>query len=89
MNTPNFLPVVIFKRWHNFIRVKNAIKKAKKMHKWDNKQYYVIQLGNRIRVYDRNQINFLIDDKVLHPKLKSVIELRKFCLYYTSIINAK
>ncbi len=79
----NFLPFVIYKRWHNYIRVKSAIKKADKMHSLTHKQYYVIQVFNRIRVYDRNQINYLIDYKILSPKLKDTIELRKYCLYFT------
>lgn len=80
----SFLPFTIIKRWTNSVKVSNAKRQANQMHKLTNKQYYVIQIYGKMRVYDRNRINLLIDRKVLSTRLRSNIELKKVCVYYTT-----
>lgn len=77
--------LTLLKRLWNFLRLKSAIKHANKMHEasYPPKRYYVMQIFNKIRVYDRSHINFLINEGVLHKKLRRAIELEKVCLYYT------
>lgn len=68
--------------WH-YYAIKSSIKHAKRLHEETHKQYYVIKVFNKIRVYDRNRINLLIRSGILSKQLKTAIELRKFCIYYT------
>ena len=75
--------MTFWKRLWNYFRVKSAIKNAQKLHKVTKKQYYVIKIHDKIRVYDRNRINLLIQHGVLSRRLKDAIELRKYCIYYT------
>lgn len=46
-------------------------------------RYYVIKIFGKIKVYDRNQINLLIDSGILRKTLKESYNLTKFALYYT------
>lgn len=75
--------MTLLTRIYNYYRVKSAIKTANMFQKANNHQYYVIKIFNKIRVYDRNKINELIDAGILHKKLRDALELRKFCIYYT------
>ena len=67
----------------NYLRIKSAVKSAEKMHKLTKKQYYVIKVFNKIRVYDRAHINFMISQGVLSQRLKDAIQLKKIAIYYT------
>lgn len=73
----------LLKRLWNYFRLKAAIKQANKMADLTKKKYYVIQIFKKIRVYDRSHINYLINEGLLHKKLRKAIELEKVCLYFT------
>ena len=75
--------IKVWKRFFRYMQVRNAIRHADRMKKLTGKQHYVIQVFNKIRVYDRSHINWLIAKKVLHPRLKNHYELTKICIYYT------
>lgn len=75
--------IKIWKRFFRYIKVRNAIRHADRMKKLTRKRHYVIQVFNKIRVYDRSRINFLIAKGVLHKRLKNSLELTKICIYYT------
>jgi hypothetical protein len=71
------------KRLWNYFRIKTAIKHANKMHEITKKRHYVIKIFNKIRVYDRSHINYLINEGVLSQRLRQSLELQKVCIYYT------
>jgi hypothetical protein len=73
----------LFKRLYNYIRVKSATKQANRLARVTKKRHYVIKVHKRIRVYNRTHVNFLIQQGVLHPKLKNALELQKISIYYT------
>lgn len=73
----------LLKRFWNYLRLKAAIKQADKMKELTRKKYYVIKIFKKIRVYDRTHIDFLINEGVLHQKLRKAVELEKVCLYFT------
>ena len=72
------------KRLINYIKVKSAIKQANRLAQLTKKRHYVIRVHKRIRVYNRTHVNFLIQQKVLHPKLKDALELQRISIYYTT-----
>ena len=67
----------------NYVRVRSAIHHADKMHLLTGKRFYVIQIQNRLRVYDRNKVNYLIDCGILRKELRGAMELQRISLYYT------
>ena len=73
----------LFKRIWNYFRVKAAIKHADKMHLLTGKRHYVIKVFNKIRVYDRSHIDYLINSGVLAQRLRNAVELQKICIYFT------
>lgn len=73
---------IIIRLW-NYIRVKNAIIYANKMHEKTNKQYFVIQIGHKIRVLTRVQINYLIDLHVLHRSMREYYNIIRYSIYFT------
>lgn len=75
--------IKVWKRFFRYMRVRNAIRHADRMKKLTGKRHYVIQVNNRIRVYDRSHINWLIAKGVFYKKLKNNFELTKICIYYT------
>lgn len=75
--------IKVWKRFFRYMQVRNAIRHADRMKKLTGKRHYVIQVFNKIRVYDRSRINFLIAKGVLHKRLKNSLELTKICIYYT------
>lgn len=75
--------MTLWNRIWNYFRVKSAIKYANKMHKISRKRYYVIKIFNKVKVYDRTHIDFLINEGILHNKLRDFRELQKFSLYFT------
>lgn len=81
--TDQWLLIIVYKRWRNRIRVKNAIRQANKMHKLTGKQFYVLQIFGKVRVYDRVRINLLVDRRVLSKKMKEAYYLQKVAIYYT------
>ena len=79
--------IELCKRLMRYLRVQSAIRQADKMARLTGKRHYVIQVFNKIRVYDRLHINLLIARGVLHPRLKDSVELTKVCIYHT--VNKK
>ncbi len=75
--------ITFLKRFWNYLRVQSAIKSANKLNKLTNKKYYVIKVFNKIRVYDRLHINYLISEGILSPRLRNSYELHKIALYFT------
>ena len=75
--------ITVFKRLSNFIKVRSAIREANKMQKLTRKRYYVLKIFNKIRVYDRSHIDYLINEGILHQRLRSFAELQKICIYFT------
>lgn len=69
------------KRLIRFLRVRSAVRHADRMRKLTGKRHYVIQVFGKIRVYDRQHINMLIDRGVFSKRLRDFIELDRFCLY--------
>lgn len=67
----------------NYVRVRSAIRHADKMHLLTGKRFYVIKIHNRLRVYDRNKVNYLIDCGILRKELRGAMELQRISLYYT------
>jgi len=63
--------------------LKQAVKQADKMNKLTKKRYYVIMAFKKLRVYDREKVNHLINEGVLHQKLRKAHELQKIALYFT------
>jgi len=81
--TSQWLIVILYKRLVNRIRIKNAIKQANRMNQLTKKRFYVLQIFGRIRVYDRNRINLLIERGVLSKKMKQALYLQKVSIYFT------
>jgi hypothetical protein len=75
--------ITIIKRTINYLAVKHAVRNANKLHKISKRRHYVIKIYGKVRVYDRAHINFLINEGVLHKKLRNWVELEKHCLYFT------
>lgn len=71
------------KRFMNYVRVRNAIRHADRMHHLTGKRFYVIKIHDRLQVYDRNKVNWLIDCGILKKELRGALELQRVCLYYT------
>ena len=71
------------KRFMNYVRVKNAIRHADRMQQLTRKRHYVIKIHDRIHVYDRNKVNYLIDCGILRKELRGAIELQRISIYYT------
>jgi len=72
------------KRLINYIQVKSAVKQANRLAQLTKKRHYVIKVHNKIRVYNRVHVNFLIQQKILHAKLRDALELQKISIYYTT-----
>ena len=66
-----------------YLRVKAAVTQAKRLHKLTKKQYFVLQIHKKIRVYDRRQINYLVDAGVLAKSMREYHTLLKHCLFVT------
>lgn len=77
------MEATLIKRIWNYYRIKSAIKTANKLHKISGKRQYVIKIFNKIRVYDRSHIGYLINEGVLSQRLRNAVELQKVCIYFT------
>lgn len=75
--------IKILIRFWNFIRVKNAIMYANKMHHFTKKRYYVLQMGGKIRVLSKTQIDYLVDKGYLRKSMKEFVTLSKMSIYHT------
>ncbi|MDR1345949.1 MAG: hypothetical protein LBK03_04540 [Bacteroidales bacterium] len=53
------------------------------MHRLTKKKYYVIKIFNRIRVYDRAHVNFLIKQGVLKKEMRDALFLQNHSIYFT------
>lgn len=73
----------LWKRFTNYIQVKNAIRHADRMHELTGKRFYVIKVANKIRVYDRNKINWLVDHRILRKEMKDYLFIISNCIYHT------
>jgi hypothetical protein len=75
--------IKILQRLWNYIRVKNAIVYANKMHSRTLKQYFVLQIGFHIRVLTRTQVNYLVDIGVLRRSMRQYTNVCKYSIYFT------
>lgn len=71
------------KRIIYYLRVKAAVTQAKRLHKLTKKQYFVLQIHKKIRVYNRRQINYLVEARVLAKSMRNFYTLQKYCIYIT------
>lgn len=67
----------------NYVQVKSAIRHADKMHRLTGKRFYVIKVANKIRVYDRNKIDELVQLGVFRKEMKDYLYLIHYCIYHT------
>ena len=67
----------------NYVLVKNAIRHAGKMHRLTGKRFYVIKVGDKIRVYDRAKIDELVQLGIFRKEMKDYLYIIKQCLYHT------
>ncbi len=67
----------------NYVQVKSAIRHADKMHRLTGKRFYVIKVANKIRVYDRNKIDELVQLGVFRKEMKDYLYLIRYCIYHT------
>lgn len=77
------MEATLINRIWNYFRIKSAIKTADKLHELTKKRHYVLKIFNKIRVYDRSHIDYLINDGVLHKRLREAKELQKYSIYFT------
>ncbi len=76
--------ITIIRRTLRSIAVSSAIKHANSMRaKRLGRQQFVIKVANKIRVYERDQINALIRGGWLDKSLSNYITLCKYCIYVT------
>ena len=73
----------LWKRFTNYVAVKSAIRHADKMHRLTGKRFYVIKVANKIRVYDRNKINELVDLRIFKREMRDYYNLIRACIYHT------
>ena len=66
-----------------YLRVKAAVMQAKRLHRLTKKQYFVLQIHKKIRVYNRRQINYLVEARVLAKSMREYHTLLKYCLFVT------
>lgn len=67
----------------NYVRVKNAIRHADKMHLLTGKRFYVIKVDNKVRVYDRAKIDELVRLGIFRKEMKDYLYIIRQCLYHT------
>ncbi len=70
----------IIRRTYNYLRVRSAVKTAKRLHSQTGKKYYVLQIHGKLRVLTRIQIDYLVEAGVLHRRMKQDYYLRKYSL---------
>ena len=75
--------ITFFKRLFRYWAVKDAVNEANRWKEVTKKQMFVIQIYGKIRVYDRQRTNALIDAGALDRKLNHEDDLKKFCIYHT------
>jgi len=74
--------ITIIRRTRRAMAVKSAIRHADKMRRMRRgRQQFVIQIGKKVRVYEREQINNLIKAGWLDKALTNYLELCKYCIY--------
>ena len=67
----------------NYVRVKNAIRHADKMHQLTGKSFYVIKAAGKVRVYDRAKIDELVRLRIFRREMNDYLYVIKHCLYHT------
>lgn len=67
----------------NYVRVKNAIRHADRMHQLTGKRFYVIKVGGKIRVYDRAKIDELVKLRIFRREMNDYLYIIRACLYHT------
>jgi hypothetical protein len=75
--------IQIFIRLWNYIRIHGAIRYANAMHEQTGKRYYVLQLGGKVRVIDKQGILTLIRSNILQKRMKEHVNLIRYAIYYT------
>jgi len=71
----------IIRRSLRAYNVRNARKTADDLAKNTGKKHYVIQIHKKLEVLNRVQIDYLIDCKCLHKRLRTAYELQKIAVY--------
>ena len=67
----------------NYVRVKNAIRHADKMHRLTRKRFFVIKVDDKVRVYDRAKIDELVRLGIFRKEMKDYLYIIRQCLYHT------
>ena len=67
----------------NYVRVKNTIRHADKMHQLTGKRFYVIKVDNKVRVYDRAKIDELVRLGIFRKEMNDYLYIIRQCLYHT------
>jgi hypothetical protein len=75
--------IELCKKLLRFLQVKRAVRYANKMHTITRRRYYVIKIFNKVRVYDRAHVNFLIKEGVLSKKMRDALFLQENSIYFT------
>ena len=73
----------LWKRFVNYVLVKNAIRHADKMHQLTKKRYFVIKVDGKVRVYDRDKIDELFRLGIFRKEMKDYLYIIRQCLYHT------
>ena len=74
----------LWKRFVNYVLVKNAIRHADKMHQLTKKRYFVIKVDGKVRVYDRDKIDELVRLGIFRKEMKDYLYIILQCLYHTN-----
>ena len=74
----------LWKRFVNYVLVKNAIRHADKMHQLTKKKYFVIKVDGKVRVYDRDKIDELVRLGIFRKEMKDYLYIIRQCLYHTN-----
>ena len=77
------------KRAMRYLMIRNAVKHANRMSATLHREHFVLQINNRIRVYDEHKVKRMIFDGFIKQSLKDIEVLRRVCIYTTYNKNKK
>jgi len=76
--------ITVIRRTRRQIAVSSAIRHADKMRRQRRgRQQFVMVIGGRVKVYERDQINNLIRLGYLDKSLRDYLKLCQYCIYVT------
>ncbi len=76
--------ITVIRRTRRQIAVSSAIRHANRMHGMRRgRQQFVLLVGGKVRVYERDQINNLIRLGYLDKSLRDYLKLCQYCIYIT------